>query len=220
MSDRVRSDEHSSGYAHGCALSLTLEDEGRPRPRRPSKACPTIKILLSSEPGETRHGDGAQPGRAHPSLVRRVCYTPRGIQILARACGLLRFSCGNPKLSRRDAGDPLEVKGKIAVVREADAARHLHQTELAICPQEVLRSFNAARDHILVRRQPDGRLELAHKVIGAERNDGSHLLQCQIGAEIFHDVLDERAELPARKYAGNRGRQPMRTPDMTDQLNR
>jgi hypothetical protein len=32
----------------------------------------------------------------------------------------------------------------------------------------VLRSFNPARDHILVRRQPGGRLELPREVIGAE----------------------------------------------------
>ncbi|MEY2605308.1 MAG: hypothetical protein QOH31_3124 [Verrucomicrobiota bacterium] len=41
-------------------------------------------------------------------------------RFLPRACGLLRDSCGNPKLSRRDADDPLEVKGKMALVREAD----------------------------------------------------------------------------------------------------
>jgi hypothetical protein len=55
------------------------------------------------------------------------------------------------------------VKRKLALVREADAERDLHQAEFAICPQEVLRSFNAARDHILARRQPGGRLELRAK---------------------------------------------------------
>jgi hypothetical protein len=35
-----------------------------------------------------------------------------GVRVLAGACGLSRFSCGNPKLSRPDADDPLEVKGK------------------------------------------------------------------------------------------------------------
>jgi len=70
-----------------------------------------------------------------------------GIRVLAGACGLLRFSCGNPKLSRRDADDPLEVKGKMALVWEADAECDLRQADLAVCPQEVLRSFNAARDH-------------------------------------------------------------------------
>jgi hypothetical protein len=36
-----------------------------------------------------------------------------GVRVLPRACGLLRFSCGNPKLSRRDPDHPLEAKGKI-----------------------------------------------------------------------------------------------------------
>src|ERR1700730_2602771 len=33
-----------------------------------------------------------------------------GVRVLVGACGLLWRSCGNPKLSRRDADDPLEVK--------------------------------------------------------------------------------------------------------------
>ncbi len=107
----------------------------------------------------------------------------------------------------------------MALVREADAECDLRQAELAICPEEVLRSFNAARDHILVRRQPGGRLELAREVIGAEMNDGSHLPQRQTAFEIFHDVLDDCAELPVRKYAVSRGRQPTRTRGMTDQVN-
>ncbi len=53
-----------------------------------------------------------------------------------RFSGLLmpRSSRRDPKLSRRDADDPLEVKGKLALVREADAERDIHQAELAICP--------------------------------------------------------------------------------------
>jgi hypothetical protein len=93
----------------------------------------------------------------------RSILTGLSVRVLGGACGLLRCSCGNPKLSRRDADHPLEVKRKLALVREADAERDLHQAEFAICPQEVLRSFNAARDHILARRQPGGRLELRAK---------------------------------------------------------
>jgi hypothetical protein len=52
----------------------------------------------------------------------------------------------------------------MALVREADAERNLRQADLAVSPQEVLRSFNAARNHILVRRQPGGRLELPREV--------------------------------------------------------
>jgi len=63
----------------------------------------------------------------------------------------LGSSCGNPKLSRRDADDPLEVKAEMALIREAGAVRDLREAELAVCSQEELRSFNAPRDHILIR---------------------------------------------------------------------
>ncbi len=46
----------------------------------------------------------------------------------------------------------------MTLVREAAAERDLRQTELPVSPQEVLRSFNAAHEHILVRRQAGGRL--------------------------------------------------------------
>src|SRR5262249_944987 len=72
---------------------------------------------------------------------------------------------------------PLKLKAKMALVREAGAKRDLGQAEFAVCPQEVLRLFDAARDHILVRRQPGGRLELPREVKGAEIDDGRHLLQ-------------------------------------------
>ena len=74
---------------------------------------------------------------------------------------MLSDSCGNPKLPWRDADDPLEVKAEMALVREAGAESDLCQVELTVSPQEVLGSFNAARDQVLVRRQPGGRLELA-----------------------------------------------------------
>ena len=54
------------------------------------------------------------------------------------------------KLSRCDADDPLEVKGKSALIREPDAERDLRQAELIACPQEVLCSFNAAHVKTIV----------------------------------------------------------------------
>jgi hypothetical protein len=38
------------------------------------------------------------------------------------------------------------VKGKLALVREADAERDLRQAKLVVSLQEVLGSFNATRD--------------------------------------------------------------------------
>jgi hypothetical protein len=62
--------------------------------------------------------------------------------------GPLGDSCGNPKLSWRNANHPLEVKRKFALVREARAQRGFRQAESAICLQETLGSFKAASDHI------------------------------------------------------------------------
>ena len=51
---------------------------------------------------------------------------------------LLRDSCGTQKLSWRDADDPLKLKAKMALIREAGAERDLGQAEPAVCPQEVI----------------------------------------------------------------------------------
>ena len=45
------------------------------------------------------------------------------------------------------------------MVCEAGAERNLRQAEFAVSPHEVLRSFNAARDYIPVRRQAGSSLE-------------------------------------------------------------
>ena len=65
---------------------------------------------------------------------------------MSEPADLLQDSCGNPKLSRCGADDPLKERGKMALVREASADRYLGQTELAVCLQELLRPFNAAVD--------------------------------------------------------------------------
>src|SRR5260221_9198938 len=142
-----------------------------------------------------------------------------GVRVLAGACELLSDSCGHPKLSRRDADDPLEVRGKMALVREAGAECDLSQAEIVLFPQELLRSFNPAPDYVLVRRQSGGRPKLPGKVIGAEMGDGSHLLQRRTVGEVFHDVLDDAVEFAAREYAVRRRRPLTRSRDMTDQVN-
>src|ERR1700741_1592986 len=111
------------------------------------------------------------------------------------------------------------MKGKLALVRETGTERNLCQLELIVFPQEVLCSLNAARDQILVWRQPGARLELPGEVIGAEMSDGSHLLQRGTAFEIFHDVFHACAYLRDRRYPARRDRQPMRTGGMTDQVN-
>jgi hypothetical protein len=45
------------------------------------------------------------------------------------------------------------MKGKVTLIGEAGAESNLCQTELTVCPQEVLGSFNPAGDDKLVRCQ-------------------------------------------------------------------
>ena len=77
----------------------------------------------------------------------------------------------------------------------------LRQGEIAACMQELFRPFDAARDDILVRRQPGGRLELPREVVGAQAGDRGDLLQGRAGVEVFLDVLDDGAEPPPRQRA-------------------
>jgi hypothetical protein len=60
---------------------------------------------------------GCKPGRNRACVHRRQISASRPS---------LRDSCRKQKLSRRDADDPLEMKGKLALVRETDAERDLH----------------------------------------------------------------------------------------------
>jgi hypothetical protein len=45
------------------------------------------------------------------------------LQLLGGNCGLLCDSCGCPEPPRRDAHKPLELRGELALVREARSAR-------------------------------------------------------------------------------------------------
>ena len=70
--------------------------------------------------------------RARISLTRQVEFLGRSRTVvlrrggpdgggIGRSLGLLRDSRGKPKLSRCEADEALEVKGKFALVREANA---------------------------------------------------------------------------------------------------
>ena len=45
------------------------------------------------------------------------------LRSLDETCGALGDSCGRPELPRRDADQPLEVMGELALVREAGTRR-------------------------------------------------------------------------------------------------
>jgi hypothetical protein len=54
------------------------------------------------------------------------------LRSLDETCGALGDSCGRPELPRRDADEPLEVTGELALVREAGARRDLRKGEVAL----------------------------------------------------------------------------------------
>src|SRR5215468_2036464 len=88
---------------------------------------------------------------------------------------------------------------ELALVREAGVRGNLRQGEVASGLQELLGPLDAARNDVLVRRQPGGRLEPPREVAGAEMGRCRHLLQGQGGFEVLLDVLDDGAELPLRE---------------------
>ncbi len=85
--------------------------------------------------------------------------------------------------------------GELALIREAGARRDLCQGEVPVGVQELLRPRDAARDDVLVRRHPGGRLELPREVVGAEVGGRGHLRQGQAGVEEVLDVRDEARRL-------------------------
>jgi hypothetical protein len=93
--------------------------------------------------------------------------------------GLAAFlgpSCGSSELPRRDADDPLELVGELALIREAGTGGDLRQGQVVSCLEELLGSFDATGDDILVRRQPGSRLELSGEVVRAKTGDCGYLL--------------------------------------------
>src|SRR5262249_17321189 len=87
-----------------------------------------------------------------------------------------------------------------ALAREAGVRGDLRQGEVAAL-QKLLRPLDAAQDHVLVRRQPGGPLELPREVVDAEAGDRSHLVQARAGVEVFLDVLRDGAEAPPPQHA-------------------
>jgi hypothetical protein len=50
--------------------------------------------------------------------------------------------------------------------------------------QELPGPLDATHDHVLVRRQPRGDLELPGEVVGAEVGDRGDLIQCQADRDV------------------------------------
>src|SRR5262249_55544394 len=139
------------------------------------------------------------------------------LELLGRTCCLLGDSCGRPELPRRDADEALEVMAELALVREAGAGGDLRQGQVGSCLQELPGPLDAAHDHVLVRRQPGGCLELPGEVVDAQMGRRGHLLQSQAGVEVFLDVLDDGAEPPLRQHAVPPALGPAGCRDVPDQ---
>src|SRR5215831_4859277 len=112
---------------------------------------------------------------------------------------VLGDSCGHPELPRRDADYALEVMRELALVREPGPRRDLGQGGVGPCSQEVLGPLDAASNHVLVGRQPRGRLELPRKVVAIEAGHGRYLGQGRGGVEVLLDVLQDGPEPPPRQ---------------------
>jgi hypothetical protein len=104
-------------------------------------------------------------------------------------------------LPRRDADEALKVTGELALVREAGVRGDLRRGQAGPCLEELLGPFDAVQDHVLVRRQPGGRLTLSGDVVVAEAGGRGQPLRGQVCVEVLRDVLDDGTEPPARQRA-------------------
>ena len=104
-------------------------------------------------------------------------------------------------MPRRDADEALKVTGELALVREAGVRGDLRQGQARPCLEELLGPFDAAQDHVLVRRQPGGRLTLPGEGLDAEAGGRGQPLQGQVCVEVLLDGLDDGTEPPARQRA-------------------
>ena len=93
------------------------------------------------------------------------------------------------------------MTAELALVREKRRARRATLPpggQVRPCMQELLGPLDATQDHVLVRRQPGGGLELPREVVGVEADNRSQLRQGRAAVEVFLDVLLHGAEPPPR----------------------
>src|SRR5262249_6674906 len=128
------------------------------------------------------------------------------VPILGGSSGFLGGSYARAELPRGDADDALEVMGELALIREPGVRGDLRQGQFGSGLQELPCPLDAARDDVLVWRQPGGPLELRDEVVGAEAGDRGQLLQGRANVEVLLDVLDDSAELRPGERAGSPAR--------------
>jgi hypothetical protein len=171
----------------------------------------TPSARISIPPNCVGHIDGTDVRDTTNSPLFATC----GIEIL---CGRSQVGPGSgPELPRGDSDEPLEVAGELALVREPGEGGDLRQREVTRLSEEFPGALDAARDDVLVRRQPGGALELPGEVVGAEAGDRRQLLQGRGAAEVFLDVLDDGAEPPPRQPSVSPARRALGCQDVPDQ---
>ncbi len=77
------------------------------------------------------------------------------------------------------------MAGELALVTEAGVQGDLRQGQVRPCLQELLGPLDATQDHVLVRRQPGGGLELPREVVGVEADNLSQLRQGRAAVEVL-----------------------------------
>ena len=77
------------------------------------------ELALPENPTKDRRC-AMNPSLSHSVTGRRFQQNDKGVAVrfVGGTCGLLGHSCGHPEPPRRDADEPLEVLGDLALVRE------------------------------------------------------------------------------------------------------
>ena len=103
-----------------------------------------------------RMGKGSVFARGATALPEPAPGNGKGVvlRFLGSICDLLGDSCGRPELPRRDADEPLEVRGELALVREAGVCGDVRQGQVAAALQELLGPLDAAGEDVLVGGSP------------------------------------------------------------------
>src|SRR2546426_2276519 len=98
---------------------------------------------------------------------------------------------------RRNPDITLEPIGQVALRGETGRQGDIDNRHLRVA-QKFLCAFDAAAQHISVRRLADGSLECARQINRTDVDLGGHLLEAEISIEMLFDVLDDSPHSPSR----------------------
>lgn len=130
--------------------------------------------------------------RSSPAFLNRLNpEAPRG-RLLRNCLELNYLSLLPTNYAWGHAGYPTEVSGQVALVGESRRQCDLRHRKISI-PKHVLRVFNAALEHIVMRRHTHGLLEgTCEMVQGQPRHFGESFeayVLVEIGLNVFADAV-------------------------------